>query len=61
MKLGTIKSVDSTYGVTILFDGEEEPTTKKYKHLKSYLPSVNDRVVVEECGGSYIVLGSIKI
>ncbi len=59
MILGTVAAVDSA-GVQILIDGESTPTTKKYKRLSSYSPVVNDRVLIAEIGGSYVVLGKVE-
>lgn len=58
MILGKVTVVDSN-GVQLLIDGEDEPTTKKYKRLASYSPAVNDRVAIEKVGDSYVVLGKI--
>ena len=60
MKLGTVDSIDNTNGLSILLDGEISSTIKKYKYLASYIPAVNDRVLIEECGKSYVVLGKIN-
>lgn len=59
MILGTVKAVDVGNGLQLLIDGEEEPTTKKYKYISSYTPTIDDRVMIEEIGGSYVVLGKI--
>ena len=58
MIFGTVTAFDSD-GVQLLLDGENEPTTHKYKHLSSYSPTINDRVGVEKTGDSYVVLGKI--
>lgn len=59
MILGTISSVDSTNGVKLIIDGEDEPTTKKYTYMASYVPTANDRVLIEEVGGSYVIMGKV--
>lgn len=59
MILGTISSWTNNAGVTVTIDGEEAPTTKKYMWLSSYLPQVGDRVLIEEIGGSYVILGKL--
>ena len=59
MFLGTINAVDASNGLTLTLDGESSPTTKKYHYLASYEPSANDRVLVEEVGDSYVVLGRV--
>lgn len=59
MILGVIKNVDNNNGLRVLVDGETSTSTKKYSYLASYVPAVNDRVVIEEIGGSYVILGKI--
>lgn len=58
--LGTVKSNTSGSGVTVQIDGESSATTKKYTYLSSYSPAVNDRVLIAEVGGSYVILGKIQ-
>lgn len=59
MILGTISAVDADNGLQLIIDGEDTPTTKKYNYMASYVPSANDRVLVEEVGGSYVIIGKI--
>lgn len=59
MILGTISAYTSGTGVSLTIDGESTPTTKKYMFLSSYTPVVNDRVLIEEVSGTYVVLGSV--
>ena len=59
MILGTISSVDSTNGLKLILDGEDEPTTKKYTYMASYVPEATDRVLIEEVGGSYVIMGKV--
>lgn len=59
MKLGTISAVTNTQGITILVDGEDAATTKKYSYLASYTPTVGDRVIFDEIGGSYVIIGKL--
>ena len=59
MILGTISAVDADNGLQLIIDGEDEPTTKKYTYMASYVPSSNDRVLVEEVGGSYVIMGKV--
>lgn len=57
-KLGTVTSISG--GISVQFDGETAPISKKYKRLASYSnPAVNDRVLLIKVGGSYVVLGKI--
>lgn len=59
MILGTIASYNADQGVTLIIDGEESPTEKEYKFISSYQPQVDDRVLIEEVGESYVVLGAL--
>ena len=59
MILGTITTVDDNNGLCLIVDGEDSATTKKYSYLSSYVPTANDRVLIEEIGGSYVILGKI--
>lgn len=59
MILGKVQARDNTNGLTLVIDGEDEPTTKKYHYLASYVPAAGDRVLIEEIGDSYVVLGKI--
>ena len=59
MILGTISAVDSVNGLQLIIDGEDDPTTKKYTYMASYVPSANDRVLIEEIGGSYVIMGKV--
>lgn len=59
MILGTVTALDESNGLQIKLDGEEEGTKKKYSYLASYVPTVGDRVLIEEISGSYIVLGKL--
>ena len=59
MILGTISAVDADNGLQLTIDGEDTPTTKKYNYMASYVPAANDRVLVEEIGGSYVIIGKI--
>ena len=57
-KLGTVTSISG--GISVQFDGETSPSSKKYKRLASYSsPAVNDRVLMVAVGGSYVILGKI--
>ena len=59
MILGNIKSVDNVNGLRVQIDGEDSTTTKKYSYLASYVPAAGDRVLIEEIGGSYVIIGKI--
>lgn len=59
MILGTISAVDNSNGLQLIIDGEDTATTKKYTYMASYVPAANDRVLVEEVGGSYVIMGKV--
>jgi hypothetical protein len=59
MILGKVQARDNTEGLQIIIDGEEEPTTKKYHYIASYVPSAGDRILIEEIGDSYVVIGKV--
>ena len=59
MILGTISAVDSDNGLQLIIDGEDDPTTKKYTYMASYVPAANDRVLIEEISGSYVIMGKV--
>lgn len=58
MRLATVTSI--TGGVAVQFDGETTASAKKYKRLASYSsPAVNDRVLLIQISGTYVILGKI--
>lgn len=59
MMLGTISSFSRNSGATLTIDGESTATRKRYLWLAPYRPIVGDRVLVEEVGDQYIVLGKV--
>ena len=59
MILGKISAVDDDNGLQLIIDGEDAATTKKYTYMASYVPTANDRVLIEEVGGSYVIMGKV--
>ena len=59
LRLATVANYNSTTGSTLIFDGETEPTTKRYKRLYSYSGAANHRVLVAKVSGTYIILGRV--
>ena len=59
LRLATIANYNSSTGSTLIFDGETEPTTKRYKRLYSYSGAANHRVLVAKVSGTYIILGRV--
>lgn len=61
-KLATVTALFSPSGSPkIKFDGESTASEKKYSYLASYTPTVNDRVLLASVGGTYVILGKIKL
>lgn len=57
-RLAIVTSTSS--GIYVKFDGETTASSKKYKKLASYSsPAVNDRVLLVNVGGTYIIVGKI--
>lgn len=54
-KLATVTSASGQ----IRFWGEDTPSSKTYKRLKSYTPTVGDTVVLARVNSSYVILGAI--
>ena len=60
VRLGEVSSVDPNTGrPSIIFDGEIEPSTKRYTYLGSYTPTEGDRVLLLKTGNTYVVIGKI--
>lgn len=56
--LATVVSVGTT-GLELRLDGEANARVKEYKCLGSYVPTVNDRVMVVAISGTYVVMGNV--
>lgn len=60
VRLGEVSSVDPNTGrPSIVFDGEVEPSVKRYTYLDSYMPTEGDRVLLLAVGNTYVVIGKI--
>ena len=59
LRLATVVNHNSSTGTTLLFDGESEATTKRYKRLYSASLSANYRVLCAKVSGTYIILGRV--
>lgn len=58
--LATIAAWSSSAGATLIFDGQETATTKRYKRLvNGATPAAGDRVLVLKMSGTYVILGKI--
>ena len=56
--IATVGARDSG-GTTLIFPGQTEATTKKYKRLSTYTPTAGARVLVAKVNGSYVILGAV--
>lgn len=57
--LATVYNVSSS-GVQLKIDGQDSPTTKRYKKLITGATLLrNDRILVMKISGTYVVLGKI--
>jgi len=57
--LATIDDCNSSTGSTLIFDGTDTPSTKRYKRVGSATFSPGNRVLVAKISGTYLVLGRI--
>lgn len=57
--LATVGSYSSTLGTTLIFDGADTATTKRYKRVGSASLSAGNRVLVAKISGTYLILGRI--
>ena len=58
--LATVGAWDPSAGTTLIFDGQQEATTKRFKRLvNGTTPAAGDRVLVARISGSYVILGKI--
>lgn len=59
--LATVDSVSSS-GITLIFDGQQTASTKRYKMILNGLtPEVGDRVATVKQAGTYLILGVIGL
>lgn len=57
--LATVGDYDSSTGTTLIFDGTDTATTKRYKRVGSASLSAGNRVLVAKISGTYLILGRI--
>jgi hypothetical protein len=57
-RLAKIDTVTSD-GATVVFEGESTSSGKSYSIVQSYFPTANDRVILLQISGTYIILGSV--
>lgn len=59
-KLAIVVGLFENETAKIQFDGEENPSEKQYAYLESYIPKIDDRVLLGVLGGTYIILGKVN-
>lgn len=57
-RFGTVTALDNGKPV-VRWDWEDEGT-RAYPYLSSYTPTIGDRVFLQRCGGSWIVVGKVN-
>lgn len=57
--LATVVSYNSSTGIKIRLDGQEEAMAKSYKRLYGTTYAANQRVLVIKLSGTYIVMGRL--
>lgn len=57
--LATVGNYSSTMGTTLIFDGTNTATTKRYKRVGAASLSAGTRVLVAKLSGTYLILGRI--
>lgn len=58
-KLGTVIDLFEKGTAKVKFDDEEEAREKEYSYLKSYVPALQDRILLVSVSDTYIILGTI--
>ena len=59
-RLGVVAALFPNSTAKIKFDGEETASEKQYAYLASYMPALNDRVLLAKTAGTYVILGKIN-
>lgn len=59
-KLATVVELFTNKTAKIKFDGEDAPSEKQYAYLDSYVPKINDRILLGVLGGTYVILGKVN-
>lgn len=58
--LATVGEYDGVSGSTLIFDGTDTPSTKRYKRATSFTLASGNRVLVAKISGTYVILGKIQ-
>ena len=58
--IATVDNYNSATGCTLIFDGSDTASTKRYKYLTNASPINGSRVLVAKIAGSYLIIGRIR-
>lgn len=58
-RIATVTSLFEDGCPKLTFAGEEEESDKKYSYIYTYIPAVNDNVLLIKASNTYIILGKI--
>lgn len=56
-RLATVISGNSSTGFIVQFNGEEQPTQKRYKKYRDTTLALGDKVIMNKINGTYIITG----
>lgn len=57
--LGTVSGDYTTGRPIIQHDGEDQPAVNPYPHVDTYTPAANDRVMMVQHQGQWVVMGKV--
>ena len=57
--IATVGDYNNSTGTTLIFDGTNAATTKRYKRVGSASLTAGTRVLVAKISGTYLILGQI--
>lgn len=60
-RFGTVTALDNGKPVVKFDWDDEESSGRTYPFVASYSPVVGDRVFLQRCGGSWIVVGKVNV
>lgn len=59
-RIATVTGLFSGGGAKLRFDGETQPSGKKYARLAPYTPTAGDRVLTARVNSTDVILGKIQ-
>ncbi len=61
MKLATVTEITGYGTALVTFYGEETQSQKEYSYLASYIPAIDDTVLMSPMAETYIILGRVSL